>query len=217
MPRANLFRSTDLPYHVCARANNREWFYLPINEVWEVFTDLLGVLAKDYSVRIHAFVLMSNHFHMLMTTPHENLDEAMLYFMREGAREINRRAGRINHIFGGPYKWSLVGSRRHYEHVTRYVYQNPVKAGITQQVQDYKYSTLYYLYRQQELPFPVSDSIFEKEGVMDLLLWQKTHFLNQRYTDDEREVIRRSLRHSVFKVPKTYNIAQVAALGLRSD
>lgn len=199
MPRAPLIRTASLPYHVVARSNNREWFYLPTELTWEIFSELLCKVVAEYRIKIHAFVLMSNHFHLLATTPEKNLDEAMLYFMRETAREINRTSSRINHIFGGPYKWSVITHKRYYEHAVRYVYQNPVKAGIVDKVESYPFSTLLYLYTSKKLRFPIAESCFDRDGVMDLALWQRLHFLNTRYTDDEEDSIRRAFRHSQFR------------------
>jgi len=200
MSRTILFRSPNLPYHICARSSNKDWFYIPTREVWTIFSELWGRVASNFSVRIHAFVLMSNHFHALVTTPGEDLDEAMLYLMREGARAINKKAGRINHVFGAPYKWSLITHRRYYLHAVRYVYQNPVKAGIVDRVENYPFSTLSHLYSKQELPFPISDSVFDREGVMDLSLWQKIHYLNRVYSAEENDYIRRALGHPVFRL-----------------
>ena len=203
MSRTILFRSPNLPYHVCAHSNNKDWFYLPTKEVWTIFSKLLGKVATDFSIRIHAFVLMSNHFHALVTTPDENLDTAMLYFMRESAREINKKLGSINSIFTEPYQWSLITHRRYYEHAIRYVYQNPLKAGIVSRVENYFFSTLSHLYSKRKLPFSISESVFDRQGVMDLALWQKIHYLNSLYTKEENDCIRRALGHPVFRLKKS--------------
>lgn len=169
-----------------------------MQQIWNIFSDLIGELVNEFGFQIHAFVLMSNHFHALATTPIQNLDEIMLHWLREGARRINREAGRINHIFGGPYKWSVISNSRYYEHALRYVYQNPVKAGIVDRVEKYPYSTLHFLHKNMQLRFPLSESIFDRQSVMDLALWQKLDLLNTRFDSEQNDSIQRALRHSVF-------------------
>src|ERR1700722_12532057 len=88
------------PYHISARCLNREWFQLPMNTVWSIMEDYLYLVAHVFDLRIHSFVLMSNHFHLLATAPRGNLSEVLLYFMRETSREITRRTYRINQTWG---------------------------------------------------------------------------------------------------------------------
>lgn len=215
MPRPLLIRSDRFPYHVCARSNNREWFHLSLDEVWQLLCELWSILAQDFSIQIHSFVLMSNHFHAIVTTPRSDLDAAMLYLLRETSKKINKKTGRINHVFGGPYKWSLISNRRYYEHAVRYVYQNPVKAGLVNRVEDYDFSNLKYLIHQRDIGFPITESIFERNSVMDMALWQKLDFLNMGYSDEEIDCIRRALRLSVFK-PKRHRLTGRLPLDLGS-
>src|SRR5574338_252694 len=126
MPRKPLIRSQIYPYHVTSRANNREWFFLPQAICWEVFGEKLSIVSERYRAKVLAFVLMSNHFHLLIQTPDGNLDAIMNYLIREVSRTIGARSRRINRIFGGRYKWSLIQDECYIAHVYKYVYRNPV-------------------------------------------------------------------------------------------
>src|SRR5690606_40247811 len=65
-PYTTLFRSTAaFPYHVTNRSNNREFFYVEMETLWPIFTDTLFDLTKQFNCQIHAFVLMSNHYHLI--------------------------------------------------------------------------------------------------------------------------------------------------------
>src|SRR4051812_21996239 len=108
MPRKSLIRSDRLPYHVTARANNREAFHLPMEVVWRVFECQCFEISVLFGARIHSFVLMNNHFHMLISTPHEDLGEVMMHFMRSGTRLLNLISGRSGRVFGARYFWSLI-------------------------------------------------------------------------------------------------------------
>src|SRR4051794_23831949 len=108
MPRKSFQRSNVLPYHVTARANNREAFHLPIRSVWAVIGLECLNLAWVYGVQFHALVLMPNHFHMLLTVPEHDLGKAMNVFVSSATRTINLFSGRSGHVFGGPYHWSII-------------------------------------------------------------------------------------------------------------
>lgn len=69
MPRKAIVRSDSNYYHITARSNNREYFYLPIDEVWSIMVTELRTLQREHSLRIPAFVLMNNHFHLLVLSP----------------------------------------------------------------------------------------------------------------------------------------------------
>jgi putative transposase len=187
MSRKRLIRDSKLPYHVRARANNGEWFQLPLEEVWDVFDRYLKKIQDLFDVRIHAFVLMSNHFHLLMTTPRSNLDEAMEYFLRESSKTLNRSSGRENHLFGGPYKWTLIEKESYFYHAVKYVYLNPVKARLCARAEDYPFSSLNGLPRR----YPTTNACFGPGPSIAAI--------NQAYSEQENDCIRRALRRTTFR------------------
>ena len=88
MPRKPVERSRNNYYHITARSNNREFFYLPVLNVWDLMTKKLAKLQRDHGIKIAAFVLMNNHFHLLLLTPNEDIDKIMYFFMKEVTLEI---------------------------------------------------------------------------------------------------------------------------------
>ncbi len=161
--------------------------------VWSVFADYLHFIWRAYDVRIHSFVLMNNHFHMLISTPEGNLDIAMNYLMREVSKRIAERSERINQIFGGPYHWSIIKSNVHYHHAYKYIYRNPVHAGLCKRVEDYPYSTLRGVLGRDYLHIPTYDE-FPFQGSIEKHL----HWLNEDYEDCSKEAIRLALRRNEF-------------------
>lgn len=190
MPRPLLIRSEVHPYHVTARCNNKEFFPISLSVVWDIMMEELEYASDKYSLCVHAFVLMGNHYHLLCHTPKKNLDEIMQSFMRRTSVRIKSRSGKINHLWGSPYRWSLIRSQSHYFQVYRYIYQNPLRAGIVDRVEKYPYSTL------KDVPFLVYSfvpmSFGGKEGE---LVW-----LNEKYKDDEREIIQKGLNRGEFDI-----------------
>ena len=189
MSRPLLIRSQKHPYHITGRCNNKEFFPLPLNEVWPIMMKYLRRCHDEHNLAIHAFVLMGNHFHLLCHTPQGNIDECMHLFMRSTSVEISERAKSMNHLWGGRYRWSLIESQRHYYQVYRYIYQNPIRSGLVKNVQDYKWNTL-----GGGLPFPLHTSVpLSFCGEEGELVW-----LNERYENEDIDLIRLGLRKQYF-------------------
>lgn len=185
MPRPLLIRSETHPYHVTSRCNNKDFFPIPLCEVWEIMLSLLKTEIKEQGLVVHAFVLMGNHFHLLCHTPNANLDQIMQRFLRQSSVKISARSKTVNHLWGARYKWSLIESEMHYFQVYRYIYQNPVRARICSKVEEYPFSTL----KNAELVlYPLID------GEID--------WLNEVLKKEDGELIKMGLRKQQFDVNK---------------
>ncbi len=180
-----------------ARCINREWFFIPIEESWEIFSDYLFLLNKGFGIEIHCFVLMNNHFHMIVSAPNLNLSEGMNYFMRETSKEIGRASKRINQIYGGPYHKCLIDRYHYFLHAYKYVYRNPVEARLIKNVEDYRFSTLHGLLGLSKIIIPLREDtlLFEDEDLNGHLKW-----LNTEYNDDHRSQIEMALKKGKFEL-----------------
>jgi len=192
MARKPLIRSSTHPYHVFNRSNNKDSFYLPPEKIWPIFSHYLVEASTRYRSIIWAFVQMSNHFHLLVSTPRENLDAMMRYFQTEVCREIQRQSGRINHIFGTRYKWSLLADPSAVGYVYKYICRNPVRAGMCESVQDYEYSSL-------NQPFPTADGIGPLWTYVPKSFPKRLEWLNQPTPKEQEQLIRKALRRSRYK------------------
>lgn len=197
MPRKKREYSVEFPYHISARCINRNWFRLPIEDVWNIFCDYLYFVRFAYNIEIRNFVLMNNHFHLIARFPDNNLSQAMNYLMREVSKEITRRSKRINQTFGGPFHSSLIKSNHHYLHAYKYVYRNPVEVNLCTRVENYKYSTLSGLIGRTRLVIPVCEDEMLFSNFEGTLNW-----LNRDYLEDHKDKIRKALRKTVFCFPK---------------
>jgi len=155
MGRSRLIRSNQFPYHVTARTNNRVRFPVELKFVWEIATEELYLLNILYGIEIHAFVLMPNHFHLLITIPNEDLGIIMMNFLSMFTKKINRLSGQTGHLFGSSYYRTLITSTRYFGHAFKYVYRNPVKGGLVDKIEEYEFSTASGLFGQNSLPFPL--------------------------------------------------------------
>ncbi len=141
MARKALIRTSEYPYHVVNRCNNKEEFPIGLHDLWPIFLKTLCETKYKFPLEVECFVLMNNHYHLLLRTPECNLDTIMHYFNMKLSRRIAIFSGRINRIFGARYKWSLIMNDIYYSNVYKYIYQNPMRAGLTSRVEDYPYSS----------------------------------------------------------------------------
>ena len=193
MPKAHLIRTDLHPYHITSRCQHKRFFHLPLYVVWRVMLDELYISFKENGLAIHAFVLMGNHFHLLCHTPKANLDQIMQRFLRRTSIRLARTAGESSSLWDDRYRWSLIDSQTHYYQVYRYIYQNPLRAGIVKKVEDYPFSTL-----RGEFSFPLQTFVpLSFGGEEGELIW-----LNERFDPEEAHLIKLGLKHSQFDLNK---------------
>jgi putative transposase len=198
MARKKTILQSVFPYHITARCINQEWFELDLELVWSIFGDYLTILKYEFNFEIISFVLLNNHFHMLVKTPDANLSEGMNYFMREVSREISYKSGRINQTFGGPYHWCLLDSYRYFLNSYKYVYRNPVEAGLATTCESYSYSSLSRLLGFRRINFPIeTDTILLNPDFQIEAL----HWLNNGMSDLHQHVAF-ALKKRVFRYRK---------------
>lgn len=193
MPRKNLIRTDQFPYHITIRSNNRDWFELPLEEMWDICKQGLKHAHQAHPSKVEAFVLMSNHYHLLIWTPKSDVDRFMYELNSYISKIVRFRTKRINRIFGDRYKWTLVDQQNYYKQVLRYIYQNPLKAGLVIKCELYPYSTLAYIASEQSFEVPIYN---ESES---LRLLKDGYFEKEL---DKRAIIAKALSRSKFNFPK---------------
>lgn len=144
MPRKKLIRQNQFPYHVTIRTNNKAWFQIPLSEVWNICKKSLIYAQRKTNVEINCFLLMTNHYHLLITTPDSNIDTFMRLFNSRIGRLIADSSLVINNKFNSPYKWTIIEGENYLKNVYRYIYQNPVRANMTDDCKSYPYSSLHF-------------------------------------------------------------------------
>ncbi len=137
-------------YHVMARGNRREAIFLTDDDR-EIFLQTLGEACEMTGWEVHAWVLMDNHYHMVIRTPEPNLIAGMKWLQNTFTRRFNTKYRQWGRLFGDRYKAVLVeGSEDNHfylETVLDYVHLNPVRAGLVavekgQSVLDFRWSSL---------------------------------------------------------------------------
>lgn len=194
MPRAKAVQQSDHPYHITARCINREWFNLPMESVWNVFCEELTNINKTHSIQIHSFVLMSNHFHLIITTPEANVSKAMHQFMNTSSRKLTRAGNRINQTFAGRHYKCILDDYSYFMNAYKYNYRNPVHVKICESVEDYPYSSLAMKLGYAQMKLPLVEDVLLKEDTIGILKW-----LNTAPDPEKLEAVRFGLRRQYFK------------------
>ena len=129
------------PHHVIQRGNNRQAIFSSTAD-YQTLLYLLDQNAKKFGVAIHAYVLMSNHFHLLVTPQTaDGLPQMMQAVGRRYVRYFNDTQKRSGTLWEGRYKSTLVQTERYLLACMVYIDLNPVRAGLANQAADYPWSS----------------------------------------------------------------------------
>ena len=132
-------------YHVISRGIDRQDIFREDADRVH-FLDRLAEAQRRFRLRIFAYVLMSNHFHLFLRTPEPNLSAGMHDLNSGFASLFNRRHGRAGSLFQGRFKAILVEDQTHAWELSRYVHLNPVRAKMVPLPEAYRWSS-YGVYR----------------------------------------------------------------------
>jgi putative transposase len=139
------------PHHVIQRGNNRQAIFAKTAD-YQRLLDLLDDNARQFDVAIHAYVLMSNHFHLLVTPQSsDGLPQMMQAVGRRYVRYLNDSQQRSGTLWEGRYRSTLIQTDRYLLACMAYIDLNPVRAGLVVQAADYPWTSHgHYIGRQMD-------------------------------------------------------------------
>jgi putative transposase len=139
------------PHHVIQRGNNRQAIFAKTAD-YQRLLDLLDDNARQFDVAIHAYVLMSNHFHLLVTPQSsDGLPQMMQAVGRRYVRYFNDSQQRSGTLWEGRYRSTLIQTDRYLLAGMAYIDLNPVRAGLVVQAADYPWTSHgHYIGRQMD-------------------------------------------------------------------
>lgn len=152
-------------YHVINRGNYRSWIF-ESEGAQKSFLKCLVECSLAQGWRLHAWVLMSNHYHLCLQTPDPNLVAGMKWLQGTFANRFNRFRKANGHVFQGRYKAILLDADA-VGPVCHYIHLNPVRAGLVAapELEKYAASSFHQLwYPTKRWPFLVSSTAMEKAG-----------------------------------------------------
>jgi putative transposase len=141
MPRKPRFFLPDVPNHVVQRGRNRDPIFFESSDYY-FYLDKLREALDKYDVSLHAYVLMTNHVHLLMSAPGEDAISHLMQFVgRHYVPYVNKKYGFSGSWWEGRFKSSLIDSERYLFACMQYIELNPIRAGIVSSPEAYLYSS----------------------------------------------------------------------------
>lgn len=127
-------------YHVISRGNQRQKIYKDGSD-YQRFETLLGQVVKRHALTLYAYVLMPNHFHLLLEVGRVPLSKAMQVLLYRYTRGYNQRYRQSGHLFQGRYRAILCDRDNYLMELIRYLHLNPVRAGMVSDPGRYRWSS----------------------------------------------------------------------------
>lgn len=172
-------------YHVINRGNYRTDIFSTEGAKMAFESCLFEACAKSGWV-LHAYVLMSNHYHLALETPHGNLVTGMQWLQVTYANRFNKLRAEQGHLFQGRYKALLVEEGEPLAQVCHYIHLNPVRAGLVEaaKLRDYRHSSYWFIWQpgsrpvclQPQYTLRVSGGLHDSpagwRSYADYLVWQ---------------------------------------------
>jgi len=130
----------DAWYHVMNRGKRGDPIFADKEDYYS-FIDLLKDCCEMWNIRVVAYCLMGNHYHILVQTPDANLSRCMRHINGVYTQYFNRTHGLDGPLFRGRYKSILVDSDVYLLELIRYIHRNPIEAGMVDRVESYQWSS----------------------------------------------------------------------------
>lgn len=207
MPRIPRGESSEGIYHIINRGNMRMQVFNDADD-YEYFSELLQSGAVKEKIAVHAYCLMPNHFHLLVSTEREgSLSRWMQWVMTSHVRNYHKKNKTSGHIWQGRYKSFIVERESYYVSVIRYIEANALRAGLVNNAEDWCYGSL--------AKRGLTDNEFLCEPLIELGDdWAR--YVNEPMRMDEIEKIRNSVKRQAPLGEEGWQIETAAQYGLLS-
>jgi REP element-mobilizing transposase RayT len=173
-------------YHVLSRGNDRCNIFISHDDRKE-FLNYLSEISERFSVDIYAYVLMTNHYHLLLKTRKANLSKCMQWLGTAYTRRFNLLNSRSGHLFQGRFKSILVEDESYMMRLSCYIHRNPLRAGLVTRLADYKWSSYSnYAYKGLKSDFLNTDFILSCLNAKDKHMAYRK--MVQQYANETKSV-----------------------------
>lgn len=153
-------------YHITTRGLNKEFVFNQSREK----TRIMNLIRKEYekyNIKIYAYCIMPNHFHLLLESELEDLASFMAKILAGYALYYNKKHNRIGYVFQGRYRSQCIENEEYFWNCLRYIHMNPLKAKLCTRETNYKYSSAqeYYYFKEKGRDIVCSEAFGIKEIV----------------------------------------------------
>jgi REP element-mobilizing transposase RayT len=182
-------------YHILSRGNERRNIFSD-NDDRVSFLETLGKMSDRFEVEVYAYVLMDNHYHLLLKTNKPNISKSMQWFGTTYTRQYNIKHKRNGHLFQGRFKNFLIENDEYLMLLSCYIHRNPLRAGIVKRLADYPWSSYpIYAYGKKSPEWLLT------KPILSLLDTKDKHMAYRKMVQDysrEEKKIWEDFRHGLF-------------------
>lgn len=154
-------------YHVFSRGNNKQQVF-KCDKDYAAFLERVKNYAERYLFKVYVFVLMPNHFHLVMETSVVPLSKIMQGILQSYTFHFHKNYGSVGHLFQGRYKAILCDKETYLMELVRYIPLNPVRAEIVTLPEEYKWSSYHSYFRDTSQGFVDSEfvlNLFDEDRI----------------------------------------------------
>lgn len=138
-------------YHVMNRGRRKETIFFDESD-YKIFVEVLKEAVEMFGIEVHAFALIPNHYHILIHTPLGNLSRAMRHINGVYTQKINFKYKIDGSLFRGRFKSILINEDEYLLELVRYIHKNPHKAGLEENLGEYKWCSHGMYMREKNVP-----------------------------------------------------------------
>jgi len=175
-------------HHVINRGVARGDIFLQEKD-YEIFLEIVKTAKERYDFIVHSLCLMTNHYHLLLETKHNNLSLISRQINSKYAQYFNREYCRVGPLWQGRFKNYFVYDESYLWILFRYIEQNPIKAGMVKSIGEYSWSASTFILNGQYLETVDGSQLFDKEFYT---------ILDKSLSDDELDRLN-VLQNTVYK------------------
>lgn len=159
MPRQARGKSESGVYHIILRGINQQDIFYEDDD-FQRFLETIADKKSEQEFLLHAYCLMNNHVHLLIQENTDNISRIMSRLGTSYAWWYNRKYNRSGYVFQGRFGSECVENDAYMLTVMRYIHNNPVKAAISAQPEDYPWSSIHAYYEGKEYPAGLTETGF---------------------------------------------------------
>ena len=191
-------------FHVITQGINKSYIFERAEDI-KYYNKIMYQLTQEQKIKIIGYCIMSNHAHMLIET--EEINELSKYLQRlntKYGKYYNKKYNRVGYVFRDRYRAQGIYTEKYLYNCLRYIYNNPVKAGICKNAEDYPYSNYKKIDGELDEDYTFIDIEDDDKNIGEII----KKFLKENemeLTDLKRE--KRKLKELVIILKKQYNIS----------
>lgn len=194
MPRIARLKSPELTYHIIVRGNNREnIFYCDADRIRYLKT--LKKFKIKYNFTLYAYVLMDNHVHMIINSNGEDISKIMQSINISYTYYFNKVYNRVGHLFQDRFKSIIVDDDSYIINLSKYIHNNPKRAGIVPEGNDYIWSSCRNYTTDTEDVLDILDSDFILRYYSDDINRAKLLYQGYMLSEDDKQLTEHSIQN----------------------